>query len=266
MAYEKTTWVNGQAPALDAEHLNKIEQGIADAVSVTPQTLSDDQKSQARDNIEAANKKTQEKVLATTTPSRTVTVAAAELPAYINALPRLLTENLTIDVGAGTCTDTLQINDFYGSGSINIRGSSNYGSVFSGGITINHCHIHVDIRGVSVSANRSSVVDVTTAAYVYLESCKIDGSGATQCASAYEGAHLSLASCSLVNCASGYAILCGHTSIAALSDCNASQNQTGAFVYHGGIVLLAGSTPDTLGGSSNKKSGGIIVNANGALL
>ena len=54
MAYEKTVWVNGQAPALDAEHLNKIEQGIADAVSVTPQTLSDDQKAQARGNIGAA--------------------------------------------------------------------------------------------------------------------------------------------------------------------------------------------------------------------
>lgn len=54
MAYEKTTWVNGQAPALDAEHLNKIEQGIEDAVSVTPQTLSDDQKTQARGNIGAA--------------------------------------------------------------------------------------------------------------------------------------------------------------------------------------------------------------------
>ena len=54
MAYEKTTWVNGQAPALDAEHLNKMEQGIADAVSVTPQTLSDDQKTQARGNIGAA--------------------------------------------------------------------------------------------------------------------------------------------------------------------------------------------------------------------
>ena len=25
MAYVKTTWVNGQAPALDAEHMNKIE-------------------------------------------------------------------------------------------------------------------------------------------------------------------------------------------------------------------------------------------------
>ena len=53
MAYEKTTWVNGQAPALDAEHLNKMEQGIADAVSVTPQTLSDEQKAQARTNIGA---------------------------------------------------------------------------------------------------------------------------------------------------------------------------------------------------------------------
>lgn len=53
MAYEKTVWVNGQAPALDAEHLNKIEQGIADAVSITPQTLSDEQKAQARGNIGA---------------------------------------------------------------------------------------------------------------------------------------------------------------------------------------------------------------------
>ena len=55
MAYEKTAWVNGQAPALDADHLNKMEQGIADAVSVTPQTLTDAQKAQARENIDAAS-------------------------------------------------------------------------------------------------------------------------------------------------------------------------------------------------------------------
>ncbi|MBR3279660.1 MAG: hypothetical protein IKG01_12290 [Lachnospiraceae bacterium] len=29
MAYNKTNWVNGQAPALSAENLNKIEEGIA---------------------------------------------------------------------------------------------------------------------------------------------------------------------------------------------------------------------------------------------
>lgn len=55
MAYEKTVWANGQAPALDAEHLNKIEQGIADAVSITPQVLSAEQQEQARENITAAN-------------------------------------------------------------------------------------------------------------------------------------------------------------------------------------------------------------------
>lgn len=54
MAYTPTVWKNGEFPPIDAEHLNKIEQGIADAVSVTPQTLSDEQKSQARGNINAA--------------------------------------------------------------------------------------------------------------------------------------------------------------------------------------------------------------------
>ena len=39
MAYEKTTWVNNQAPALDAEHLNKMEEGIAGADTMASQAL-----------------------------------------------------------------------------------------------------------------------------------------------------------------------------------------------------------------------------------
>lgn len=54
MAYTPTVWKNGEFPPIDAEHLNKIEQGIVDAVSVTPQSLSDAQKTQARTNINAA--------------------------------------------------------------------------------------------------------------------------------------------------------------------------------------------------------------------
>ena len=53
MAYTPTVWKNGEFPPIDAEHLNKIEQGIADAVSVTPQTLTNEQKAQARGNIGA---------------------------------------------------------------------------------------------------------------------------------------------------------------------------------------------------------------------
>ena len=34
MAYTKTAWVNDSKPAISAENLNKIEQGIADAHAI----------------------------------------------------------------------------------------------------------------------------------------------------------------------------------------------------------------------------------------
>ena len=49
MAYEKQNFEDGQV--LTAEHLNKMEQGIADAVSFKEQNLTDAQKAQARKNI-----------------------------------------------------------------------------------------------------------------------------------------------------------------------------------------------------------------------
>ena len=55
MAYTKTVWVNNQAPAINAENLNKIEDGIYDSVRYADaQTLTDAQKTQARANIAAA--------------------------------------------------------------------------------------------------------------------------------------------------------------------------------------------------------------------
>lgn len=50
MAYTKQNFENGQV--LTAEHLNNMEQGIVDAVSVTEQTLTEAQKAQARENID----------------------------------------------------------------------------------------------------------------------------------------------------------------------------------------------------------------------
>ena len=41
MAYTKTTWVNGQAPAINAANLNKIEQGIYDNDAALAQKASD---------------------------------------------------------------------------------------------------------------------------------------------------------------------------------------------------------------------------------
>lgn len=36
MAYNKTVWINGTAPPINAENLNKIEKGIEDAHAVVP--------------------------------------------------------------------------------------------------------------------------------------------------------------------------------------------------------------------------------------
>lgn len=52
MAYEKQNFIPGQK--LKASELNHMEDGIANAVSVTDQTLSEEQKAQARANIGAA--------------------------------------------------------------------------------------------------------------------------------------------------------------------------------------------------------------------
>lgn len=51
MAYEKQNFVDDEV--LDASQLNHMEDGIADAVSVNKQTLTEEQKAQARENIEA---------------------------------------------------------------------------------------------------------------------------------------------------------------------------------------------------------------------
>lgn len=51
MAYINQNFEDGQV--LKAEHLIKMEQGIVESVSVTAQTLTEEQKAQARANIGA---------------------------------------------------------------------------------------------------------------------------------------------------------------------------------------------------------------------
>ena len=49
MAYTSQTFTNGQV--LTATHLNRMNEGIVAAVSTDAQTLTEDQKAQARENI-----------------------------------------------------------------------------------------------------------------------------------------------------------------------------------------------------------------------
>ena len=266
MAYEKTTWVNGQAPALDAEHLNKMEQGIADAVSVTPQTLSDDQKSQARGNIGAANKETQDKVFITATPAKSITLAASELTAYISAMPRMLTENITITVTAGTAAQTLDLSNFYGSGRLRLIADGNV--TLAGGVRSYFNRIENVLEGFSITSGPSyekSTVYAYDTAVLYLVNCTLTASdGIDNAIQADMHSNVATGGCSIT----GYyrAVLAAALSLVDLFDCTASGNTIGVYLYRGGIVLLCGTTPDTLGGNANSKNGGIIVKADGTLL
>ena len=167
MAYEKTVWVNGQAPALDADHLNKIEQGIADAVSVAPQNLTDEQKAQARGNIGAeqiglnafktiyvspsGNDNTGDG--SQSKPFRQIQRAVDSLPKNIGA------GEIKISVAAGEYAE-FKISGFYGTGLVNhfaisIEGESRGTTIIAGGIEVSSCICYIRISKCTVSGATS---------------------------------------------------------------------------------------------------------------
>lgn len=113
-----------------------------------------------------------------TVPSRSITVSAAELPAYIAALPRLRTEYLTITVTKGTIPGNLNFNSFYGSGGITINGN---GSIANGGIEIYNCSCQIqisslDVRGFFNVYGKQSAIHIKNSINVSIADTTIDGS------------------------------------------------------------------------------------------
>ena len=167
MAYTPTVWKNGEFPPIDAEHLNKIEQGIADAVSVTPQSLTNEQKAQARGNIGAeqiglnafktiyvspnGNDNTGDG--SQSKPFRQIQRAIDSLPKNIGA------SEIKVSVAAGEY-DGFSINGFYGAGfsnhySISVVGKSRESTIITGGINVSSCMCYVTIQSCTVKGENS---------------------------------------------------------------------------------------------------------------
>ena len=175
-------------------------------------------------------------------PSRTVEVAAADLPAYIACLPRLLAENLTVTVLGGSCGHNgLYIHNFYGPGSLEglqiIGDNSGAGTIFS-------------VVHTPLVVARNCVID---------REHDINKAGIL----ARNGSHLLLEQCQITHC--NPAINCRDGSIMCAINCTGANNVSGIWAS-GGIVLILGTTPELLGGSANRKSGGLIVKSDGTLL
>ena len=210
-----------------------------------------------------------EKVLALSTPVRTVTLAAAEVSAYIATLPRLLTENLILNVTAGTVAETLGLFGFYGPGRLQIKSASDAMDVtLAGGAVAYRCAAEISLRKMTITGGHSpenAAVTSTSGGILVLDSCSLTaGSGINLGIYAGQGSRIYMAGGSLTGF--NTAVLAQHTGTASLNDVAASGNTTGAHVWAGGIILLNGSTLETVGGSTNAKAGGMIVKKDGTLL
>lgn len=204
--------------------------------------------------------------------ARTVELAASELPGFFDALPRLLTEDLTVKA-SGTLNERLYLHRFYGSGSIWIEGSG--GCAFRKGFAINRCSASITLKNLEFSGKPETsgeIVSIQTARYVSLQHCTVTGSKSADS----EGevgvkvelcSFVSLSNCGITSCKA--AALASGSSILTLyndSGDGFSNNAAGPRTSHGGIILLSGQTPELLGGAAVFKSGGLIVKADGTLL
>ena len=206
----------------------------------------------------------QETVEATGVTSREITLEAADLQAYIDALPRLRTEDLNIQVNAGHVPKTLKLKGFYGPGFLWIIGrGAEGGSVLDDGLVISDCSnririIGFDVRGRSVG----TAAQVSTSPLAGLENLSADGNNFPN--GAYNGVSSDGSAVTAINVTiSHFTRAVYGASIFRLSNCGGSDNASGIAVEGGGVVLLSGSTPNLMGGAVNNKWGGIIIDKTG---
>ena len=245
MAYEKTVWVNGQAPALDAEHLNKIEQGI--------------------ENVDVM-------VQAASAGSVSKSLSASDLQAYLDSLPRLLTENHVITLN-GTCSQDVYMKGFYGCGSLTLRANSVGDCVFTKAISIENCSVPVNMEKLKWALGDGATSNT------YCINCVNSNMKATECsfngyvAASNKGNGVSTSYNSFIvlwKCAfhnldiAIHTYLGGYISVIGENpESDYSGNGVGIYLYQGGLVMLGNSVPDTLGGTYNEKNGIDAIIKNG---
>lgn len=212
----------------------------------------------------------QQTVEATSIPARTVEVAAAELPAYINALPRLLMDDLTVKVTNTAAVPFLFITKLYGPGSLTIQVTDGAEVTVQIQSLVDYCTVPITLEGIKLIANASgagSILLTTYASYLTLRNCVIDREQSTNQytvgVGSINGSRLLLEQCQITHCSQ--AIFASMGSIICAVNCTGANNTIGIAVGSG-IAMLAGTTPELLGGTVNVHESGLIINKGGELI
>lgn len=211
------------------------------------------------------------KVLATDAPYRYVSIAAAELQSYINALPRLLTERHVITL-SGTHSDIVSVNGFYGCGSLTFRANDLGDCVFTKEIEVTNCSIPVKMEKLkwelddTASPNRYCIYCLQSA--VYAERCSFNGRAKDgRGVGSYYLSFVLLANCAFHDL--GSAVVTSWGGYAGVYGDNPEEygdNYAGVNQIRGGLILLGERVPDTLGGMYNLKNGMSAIIKDGKLI
>ena len=111
------------------------------------------------------------------------------------------------------------------------------------------------------------MVYCTAAKSVWVTDCILEGQRTSTGIRSAEGSTVNVIACSVTGCAN--AIETTTSSVVALvSNAGAgyANNDTGVCAYNGGIAILGSGVPELLGGTNNRKDGGVIIRQNGTLL
>lgn len=210
-----------------------------------------------------------DRVTAVGATAKTYTMDIGDVQAFLDGLPRLLTEEITLRV-SGTLTEKLTFSGFSGCGTLRILADEAGACALPGGLEVKNCAVPLRLISLNFTDQPGSTgkcVNLENTPYVSLESCVFSGNGSDTALSATGNTVVSLDISSVTGfhtavLACRGAIVC--VNCAAAGDF--SGNQYGAHVWYGGSVLLGASTPELLGGSSHVHDGGIIAKLDGTLI
>lgn len=210
-------------------------------------------------------------VLATGAPQRYVTIPASELQAYLDNLPRLLTEHHVITL-SGTNSNVVYLNDFYGCGSLTFRADNLGDCVFTRNFTLNNCSAPVTMEklkwelGSNISHGESCVYCSTSE--VMARECSFngyvapDGEQVGRAATTVNRGYCDLRDCKfhnfemVINCFGA-----GHVDIIETEvGGEYSGSKFGVYTHHSGVAMLSDRVPATLGSGGNvTRNGGVVI-------
>ena len=217
----------------------------------------------------------QQTVEAVMVPYKTVTVAAAELQSYLDAMPRLLTEYLVLEV-TGTLETAVHAANFYGPGNLVIDGKNNFTMKHQMNIE-RFCASILAIQNMRfeepAGAEPISMLHLTGSGSISIvQNCQFIGLGDDSSATAIHAdgpVFTQMYAVSISDCGTALFVSGGATAYVDMGNPTSavySGNQQGIRVQGGGTAFLMPGVPDLLGGVTNGKTCGLIVKGDGTLL